>query len=443
MNHIKIDFTKKIGSIKPMHGVGAGPKQGGALLSSNVTEIFNEIGVPFSRLHDIEGAYSQNQYVDIHCVFPNFDADENNPDSYNFKPTDNYIKAILDAGTKVFYRLGESIDHYPNKLFVRPPKDIEKWARICEHIILHYNYGWANGFEFNIEYWEIWNEPDNPRMWVGSFEEFYNLYKTTAVYLKKRFPTLKIGGYSASGFYTETRPLETCGEWFKTLVPWTERFFEKLAVEPQKVPMDFFSWHCYANRPEEINLFANFTQNLLKKYGYTNTESILTEYNTFSVFANPPSRIREYGAELAAGLIVAQNSPLDAVMYYDMRFISMNGIFARDIYYKLNKLHGFYALKSFGDIFRLENQFESDCDNKEVYVLAAKNGDKAGIMLSVRDYSGTLYFDCKSLFNAEILVKRYGYEDYDASVSLFQTDNGFAFEAQKDCIYYIDIKSKE
>ena len=41
-----------------------------------------------------------------------------------------------------------------------PPKDPEKWARICEHIIRHYTEGWADGYHYNIRYWEIWNEPE-------------------------------------------------------------------------------------------------------------------------------------------------------------------------------------------------------------------------------------------------------------------------------------------
>lgn len=86
-----------------MHGTGAGPRQGGAMLGTNVSNEFMEIGVPFSRLHDVEGPYGSNQYVDIHCVFPNFDADENDPASYNFKPTDYYLDSIIKAGTKVFY----------------------------------------------------------------------------------------------------------------------------------------------------------------------------------------------------------------------------------------------------------------------------------------------------------------------------------------------------
>ena len=230
-----------IGKIKPMHSSCAGPKSGGAGLGNDASEFFKEIGIPSSRLHDIEGAYSCNQYVDIHCIFPDFDADENDDKNYNFIPTDNYLNAIKACGTKVYYRLGESIDHYPNKLFVKPPKDFEKWARICEHVIRHYNQGWANGFYMDIEYWEIWNEPEGRAQWRGSYEEFYELYTVTAKHLKKCFPNLKIGGYSAVGFYSEVRPKDHdwYNPWFSTIVPFMDGFFDY--IDGKDVPLDFFS----------------------------------------------------------------------------------------------------------------------------------------------------------------------------------------------------------
>ena len=438
MCNIKVDFSKQVGVIKPIHGTGAGPKQGGAGLSINTTKEFTEIGIPFSRLHDIEGAYAQNQYVDIHCIFPDFDADENDPNSYNFKPTDNYLKAIIDVGTKVFYRLGETIDHYPKQLFVRPPKDNLKWAKICEHVIRHYNEGWADGFNWNIEYWEIWNEPDNPKMWTGSFDEFYSLYVTTARHLKKCFPNLKIGGYSASGFYTVSRPIEKCGEWFKSLVPYTLKFFDRLSKETEKVPMDFFSWHCYASYPEEIKIFAEYAQKLLSDYGYAGIESMLTEYNTFSVFGGAPSTLPNYAAELAAGLIVAQNSPVDAVMYYDMRFITLNGIVARDIYYRVQRLHGFYALKCFGDLYRLGKQSECFCDNSSIYVLSATDGNNKGVMISVRDFGGEIDIDFDKHY-PNICVLEYCYEQPERQIETIKTVNGIKFNVKKDSIYYIKI----
>ena len=181
------DFNNVVGKIKPMHCGNGGPRVGGRTLPLNFTNEFMEMGIPYTRLHDIEYPYGLNQFVDVHCIFPDFDADVNDPASYNFKPTDDYLNAIVNAGCKVFYRLGESIDHFPKPLYIHPPKSAKKWAEICEHIIMHYNEGWADGFNMGIEYWEIWNEPDNRKMWTGTPEEFFELYSVTANHLKQRF----------------------------------------------------------------------------------------------------------------------------------------------------------------------------------------------------------------------------------------------------------------
>ncbi len=50
---------------------------------------------------------------------------------------------FLDAGTKTFFRLGQTIEHQIKKHGTIPPRDFKKWAVICEHIIRHYTEGWV------------------------------------------------------------------------------------------------------------------------------------------------------------------------------------------------------------------------------------------------------------------------------------------------------------
>lgn len=171
----------------------------------NTSQYFKEAGIPYSRLHDTEYPYGSGHFVDVPCIFKDFDRDPADPSSYDFALTDLYIQAICDCGTQVFYRLGVSIEHAPLKRNVYAPKDAQKWARICEGIIRHYNEGWANGFHYNIQYWEIWNEPEGEgtwrkAMWVGSNEEYFNLYATTAKHLKSCFPYIKVAATPVADF---------------------------------------------------------------------------------------------------------------------------------------------------------------------------------------------------------------------------------------------------
>lgn len=426
-----------IGKIKPMHSSCAGPKSGGAGLRNDASEFFKEIGIPSSRLHDIEGAYSCNQYVDIHCIFPDFDADENDDKNYNFIPTDNYLNAIKACGTKVYYRLGESIDHYPNKLFVKPPKDFEKWARICEHVIRHYNQGWANGFYMDIEYWEIWNEPEGRAQWRGSYEEFYELYSVTAKHLKKCFPNLKIGGYSAVGFYSEVRPKDHdwYNPWFSTIVPFMDGFFDY--IEGKDVPLDFFSWHAYTLNPEEVAAASRYIRNYLDKRGYTKTESLLTEVHMYYVFCSKPvAQFPQFMSDLLGLYVELHESPVDEAFFYDLRLNSFNDVFYRDpLDGLMKKRPGFYSMKFFGDIYRLGGQILLDYEKvKGVYAIGATDGKNSAIALSCRSYNGEIELDLNTE-KVEILQVDPTMNECVLPVQI--TDKKVRFLAKEQCIYYV------
>jgi hypothetical protein len=101
-----------------------------------------ELGFPLTRLHDCP--YMAPETVDVHAIFPLFDADPADPKNYRFAMTDDYIQSILDCGSQIVYRLGESIEHTTRRKYhIHPPRDFAKWAAICVNIIRHYNDGWA------------------------------------------------------------------------------------------------------------------------------------------------------------------------------------------------------------------------------------------------------------------------------------------------------------
>ena len=159
MTKITVDFNNITGKIKPMHGVGQPPIWG---LDFDMFRYLTEAGIPYSRLHDVGGMLGGGVFVDIPNLFPDFDADETNPENYTFEFTDKLITALMEAKCEPFFRLGVTIENYwdVRTYRVKPPKDFDKWARICEHVIRHYRQGWANGFNYDIKYWEIWNEPE-------------------------------------------------------------------------------------------------------------------------------------------------------------------------------------------------------------------------------------------------------------------------------------------
>jgi hypothetical protein len=98
MANIKIDLAKAIKKIKPMHATGQPPMGGRRKGYFNPIHFLSDIGVPYSRLHDVGGLYGGNRFVDVPNIFRDFDADENDPASYDFTFTDALITAMVEAG---------------------------------------------------------------------------------------------------------------------------------------------------------------------------------------------------------------------------------------------------------------------------------------------------------------------------------------------------------
>jgi len=377
MNNISIDFTKETGKIKPMHAVNNGPVKSGAVQSRGNFDKWVEIGIPYARNHDAAffAKYGGEHTVDVWSIFPNPDADVNNPDSYDFQLTDEYTKTILEAGTKVFYRLGNKIEHWSKKYGTLPPKDFKKWAEICEHIIMHYNEGWADGYNWNIEYWEIWNEPDldsddsdHKRCWGGTAAEFYELYCIAHKHLKSCFPHLKIGGPACAGLKKE----------------WLEGFFSKLN-ENGIVP-DFFSWHVYGAKVEKVQEKIRRARELLDSHGFESTESILNEWNYVKgwkdeewIYSLKTEKNLKGAAFIAATMCMAQYEKLDNLMFYDARPGGMNSLFSTDFVFE--RLKGYYPFYMFNQIYKLDNAVEIERESDDVWAVAAK-GDEQNVMLS-------------------------------------------------------------
>lgn len=377
MENILVDFSKTSGVIKTMNSVNNGPvRKSGRSAARNNFDDYKALKIPYARNHDASFyyPYGGDMIVDVHRIFRNFDADENNPDSYNFEPTDKYIKDTFDAGTETFYRLGASIEHYYT-FGTKKPKDYAKWARICEHIIRHYTEGWTDGFNYTITYWEIWNEPNNvladgtSSCWQGTPDEFIDLYEVTAKHLKKCFPHLKIGGPAFSV------------AWFDDYIK--IKFME--AVKERDIPLDFYSYHWYGKHIPGLVEAINVVDDKLKEIGRPNTEKILNEWNYVRGWSN---EVWEYSLEteknykgasfIAAALSVAQANAVDMLMYYDARPCKMNGLFDSSTF---EKLKPYYIFKAFAELKDMGNYVNVEVPN-DLYVCAATGNDKSGLMIT-------------------------------------------------------------
>ena len=382
---VSVDFSSRKGAIRPLHGVNNGPKTTG--FYRDASKLFREAGIPLCRLHDTEYPFGSGAFVDIPCIFRDFDADVNDPASYDFSQTDKYIQAILDVGAKPLYRLGVSIEHTPVKRNIYAPKDPAKWASICEHIIRHYNEGWKDGMNAGIEYWEIWNEPESGSMWIGSREQYYELYAVTAPLLKASFPNIKIGAYGSCGFYYLTRVnaenVDTpAGKNWKMFVDYAEDFLAMCAEK--SLPLDFFSWHLYGHDPEEYRTHAKYVREMLDRHGFDKAESVLDEWNlcddktgyAFDDMGAPR------GAAFAGSVMtVMQDTAVDAATYYDSQpIMPFCGIFRLT---SLTPTCQFYPLKYWNQLYHDGAEtVQVETDVPGLYITAIGTGKRSLLLLS-------------------------------------------------------------
>jgi hypothetical protein len=278
-----------------------------------------------------------------------------------------------------------------------PPKDFKKWARICEHVIRHYNEGWADGYHYGITYWEIWNEPDDcykeqtSAMWKGTPEEFFELYSVTAKHLKACFgDNIKVGGYGHCGVYEfqQDKDLNGIGHEPTRIYEFVITFMHNFLNYQKQTgaPIDFFSWHVYDNCHETtkedfliIAQHADYIRRVLDRYGYTATEHHLNEWNLWT--DSKHRKAPRAAAKTLGFMLMMQNTSTDIMCIYDARiaYSSYGPLFNPDTSYPYP---AYYTLMMFDSLYRLENAVYTKCDDKYVFVQAAVNGKKASIVIA-------------------------------------------------------------
>lgn len=282
---ITVDAGKRIGQIRSFQGLNGAPLPVMPGLPDSLVEQYRQLHVDQVRTHDLMGPSEIDSRYDFHSpelawlipdpweraavvragnastIFPDWNADPNAPASYNFGPTDKVIAAIRESGAEVYYRIGRSWGAN-----VDPPADDAKFAAIVQHIVMHYNLGWANGFHDSIRYWEFWNEPEG--FWSGTPEQFYSLYEQTARAIKSADPSARVGGDARASAHDDG--------------PWREGFLDYCAAH--KVPLDFFSWHWYGQDPYDVVRLGKEIRAVLDAHGFPRAESILSEWNLSADF---------------------------------------------------------------------------------------------------------------------------------------------------------------
>jgi len=365
---IEVDAAVVVGTIRSLQGVNCGPAHSRRGVA-DVSAPYKDLRIDSVRTHDFYGATDIDAWRPgepwDQIVFPDGDADPEQEESYNFGPSDRLLSAIVGCGAEVYFRLGRSWD-----AVAAPPKDFDKFAVVCKHIVMHYNAGWANGHRYGIRYWEVWNEPNGPRFWSGTAEAFYRLYATVARVLKEHDPSLKVGTCGKAGGGEG-------GAYREELIAYCAK---------HRVPLDFYSWHHYHHSRDPYDLFriATDVRKILDDNGFEKAESHVTEWNLDlgrSGRANQTSM--SAAAFTGAALTYLQDAPVECSHYYRGDAGHPMGLFAQDGSY----LKKAYAFKAMGMMLDTPERLEArGGDTYGFAVLAGRSRDGKTVQVLISNY---------------------------------------------------------
>jgi hypothetical protein len=387
--NLQIDAGKVVGEIHSFQGMNGMPSPVIAGFPRLVRQ-FREMRVDQVRTHDVMGptdidakfSFKNSNLAwlipdpavragvvkagNAAIIFPNENADPEMPASYVFGPTDKMLADVQASGAAVYYRIGRSWGANTN-----PPADFDRFANVVKHIAMHYNQGWAKGFHYNIRYWEFWNEPEG--FWTGTPEDFFRLYEKTALALKSVDPKLKVGGDGLAGAYNAG--------------PYREGFLDYCASH--KVPLDFYSWHTYADLSADAYdgvRLAVIMRALLDAHGFPKAESILSEWNLSADFTAPEEpelHGMHNAAYVGAVLSYLQDAPLDHAMFYraDAAWVGLVDMQGR--YFKPA-----YTFKAMGKMLDAPRRFAVEgTDTFGFAALAGRSADGKTVQVFISNYA--------------------------------------------------------
>lgn len=406
---LTVDFTRDIGPVRrEIHSSGFGP----TICSQSARDLADvkSMGFAYARTHDWALINPNERVCDYFHIFPLMHLDVKDPKNYHFGPTDYLLKRTReDTGLNVFFRMGASIEHSGTKVHFNTvvPDDFDKVAEIFAATVRHYNRGWANGYEWGVKYWEIWNEPEGiHNMWcppdgtanlssaaleakrVELRAQFVKFYVTVLKRLKSEFgDTIKVGGPALCSYNTV---------WLNDILS---------ACRGAGVAPDFISWHGYARDPMQYSREAALGRKLCDSYGFPKCELILDEWHYFGenyswgdlrssdpvvrerIWEGPDGHngIRSAAFTLAA-LANLERSEMTQAYYYGCRHTGAWGF--KDEHQRKYKV--FYALKLFGDIVR---DYRTICESKSAgsVTLFPVKGEDGHQALMVVDYGGAAH----------------------------------------------------
>ncbi len=183
---------------------------------------------------------------------------------YHWATLDRLIETVLATGAKPILCLCfkppvlfPRIDHHTVH-----PTDYDEWEELIFQLVKHCN----EEKQFGIKYWEVANEPDIGESggcpYLFQPGDYVVYYSRTAEAIRRADPAAKVGGPALSDCHSAIGDalIEHCGN--------------------SETPLDFFSWHAYANGPGFFRKTIRDVKAKLARFPrLKDCETILDEWN--------------------------------------------------------------------------------------------------------------------------------------------------------------------
>lgn len=374
---LKFDFDAKRKPLKRVWEMGFNTCHGPLVMRSDVQahmkRAHNELGMQYWRCH---GLFND----DVGIIVRNADGTLD----YAFSGLKRIIDAGLSTGVKPFFEMSftpaelardasKLLMHY--RSIVSPPKDFKAWAKLISKTMrfLVNTYGLK---EVRSWYFELWNEPNIP-FWDGTREEYFLLYKETALAIKSVDSKLRVGG-----------PATAKAEWIPELLEFCKN---------EKIPLDFISTHIY---PSDV-AFTESTEGDVKLLGldyiYKHFARVQTEvaksgfkipifWGEWNSSAGPFATNHDdaNNAAFICGALSGMAHYSDGSLYWNLSDVYEEG------QYHFTPFHGGYGLYTVDDIPKAAArafEFYTHLLPHEISVSHEESSQRHGILASI-DKSG-------------------------------------------------------
>ena len=196
-------------------------------MRDQITEMTEDISIEYIRF---EGIF--NQEMDVL-----------QKDKKGFKYNWKFVNQVLDYLSEIDVKPFICLSYMPQPFASKstsffnyqgntsPPKKMGQWLSLVQSFLTNCinRYGLE---QVSTWYFQIWTEfPVNDIHWSGTLEQYFELYRQTALLIKDISPSLKIGP-AAENFHTHDQP--------------SERLLE--FCQSHGVPIDFYCCNIYHNR---------------------------------------------------------------------------------------------------------------------------------------------------------------------------------------------------